>query len=111
MFQQYIQWPILGRHHRQFYEGATRAIIYPDMDLRFFQVEKPHDLRFSSDEILFRLGMESAIRGQQTDNFNYLEKVIDKKYFTISDGQPSITGLITGMWKVKDYTNYRMQHV
>lgn len=100
-FKQFIQWPISSPAHRQFYETASRAIIYPKLDLRFFQVEKPRDMNFGMDTLLFKIGHEEKLRGMQRDNFAYLQKVIDKKYFNTIDGNVTFTGFITGMWPVK----------
>jgi hypothetical protein len=101
-FKQYIQWPISNPAHRQFYETASRAIIYPKMDLRFFQVEKPKDMNFGMDTLLFKVGHEEKLRGLQRDNFSYLQKVIDKKYFNNIDGNITFTGFISGMWPLKN---------
>lgn len=103
-FKQYIQWPVSNPAHRQFYESATRAIIYPHMDLRFFQVEKPKDMNFALDILLFKIGYEQQIKGIQKDNFAYLRKIIDSKYFNTVNGETTFTGFITGMWPVKTLT-------
>lgn len=103
-FKQYIEWPVTDPAHRQFYETVTRAIIYPDVNLRFFQVEKPKDMNIGMDVVLFKIGYENRIKGMTNDNFSYLQKVIAPRYFTqAKPGEiPSLTGFITGMWPIKN---------
>lgn len=101
-FKNFVTWPHSNPRYRQWYETSTRPIIYPELDLNFFQANKPHDFTISWDELLYKVGLEDKIKGITDDNFNYLRKVVDPKYFTTTpNGLPSITGFITGMWPVK----------
>ena len=102
-FKPFIQWPIARPSHRQFYETVLRTIIYPRMNLDFFQVEKPKpkDMHFGMDDMLFKIGYKDLITGMQNDNFTYLEKIIDKKYFQQADDIKTLVGFISGMWAIR----------
>lgn len=100
--QQFIEWPVSFPAHRQFYETASRAIIYPGMNLRFFQAQKYQDLIFGFDTLLFKTGHAEKLKAMQQDNFAHLQKIIDPKYFHKADGGGvSLTGFFTGMWPIK----------
>ena len=101
-FKTFITWPQKNPRYRQWYETSVRPIIYPDVDLSFFQADKAPELTLSWDKLLYRVGLDKDIIGMTDANFNYLRKIIDSKYFTTTPvGTPSIIGFITGMWPVK----------
>jgi hypothetical protein len=104
-FKKYITWPIDRLSNRTFYETATRAIVYPDWDPSTFQTHKLGDMNLGFDYHLFRLGLESKVRGLHTDSFNFLEQNIDKKYFTDYNGSHTLIGFVTKMWPVKILDN------
>jgi hypothetical protein len=100
-FRQYITWPSSNPKFRQWYEASIKAIIYPDYDLRYFQVDKPPDMVLGYDVVLFNLGLEDRIRGITRENFQYLQRVIDPKYFNVVNGLTSLIGFVSPMWVVK----------
>lgn len=99
--QQYIHWPLSNPVHRQFYDAVTMSIIYPSMNLRFFQTEKFGSLTFGMDTLLFKIGQEKQLKGLQRDNFSYLQKIIAPKYFKQIDGNTTLIGLISGMYTIQ----------
>jgi hypothetical protein len=100
-FKQYIQWPISNPANRQFYENVVRAIIYPELDLNFFQTNKMPSWNIAADIVLFRIGddIENKINRYHSENFKYLRTVIDKKFFQ-NNGE-SLTGFISGMYNIR----------
>lgn len=100
-FKQYITWPATNPKFRQWYESSIKAIIYPDYNLSYFQTDKPPDMVIGYDIVLFNLGLEDRIQGITRENFQYLQRVIDPKYFNVINGLTSFTGFISPMWVVK----------
>ena len=100
IFKQFIIWPTPSPKARDFYETAIRAIIYPGMDLNFFQASKWHDFNFGFDSALFNLGggIEQRLKSINKENYQYLHQVIDPKYFQSNGDSYKIIGFITGMW-------------
>lgn len=103
-FQAYLQWPTPNPMHRQFFETASRGIIYPDMDLNFFQSKKGVNFNFGYDRPFVNYELGEHLMDRFQNGMEYLKTVIDKKYFnwnTLSDGQPSMINFINGMWTVR----------
>jgi hypothetical protein len=100
MFKQFIAWPTPNPRARDFYETAIRAIIYPGMDLNFFQATKWPDFDFAWDTTLFNLGanVEQRLKSINKENYQYLHQVIDPKYFQNNGKTDKLVGFITGMW-------------
>lgn len=100
MFRQFITWPTPSARARDFYETAIRAIIYPGMDLNFFQASKWSDFNYGFDTALFNLGkdFEQQLKTINKENYQQLHKIIDSKYFQDNGESEKIVGFITGMW-------------
>lgn len=105
-FKQFIAWPTPTPRAREFYETAIRAIIYPDLDLNFFQGSKFPDFNIGWDSALFRAGDETkqAIHRITHENYHHLRKVIDPKYFQ-NVGTDRVVGFISGMYRLQKSTN------
>ena len=105
-FQAYLQWPTPNPMHRQFFESVSRGIIYPDMDLNFFQSKKGVNFNFGYDRPFVKYEFGEHLMTQFQNGMNHLKTVIDKKYFiwtttTQTDGQPSMINFINGMWTIR----------
>lgn len=100
-FRSFVTWPIKNPAHRTWYETSIRAVIYPELDLDFFQANKFNNIIFGYDLLLFDIGKRDGIVGMTNENFAYLKKVIDPKYFQVQDGLPAITGFISKMYRIK----------
>ena len=100
MMKQFIQWPHQTPRGREFYEIAIRAIIYPDMNLNFFQGAKWPDFTHAWDGALSRIDDRARpkIQDFNSTNVSYLKQVIDPKYFQSGQNNDKIVGFITGMW-------------
>lgn len=105
MFKQFLYLGHQTQRAREFYETAIRAIIYPGMDLSFFQGMKWPGFNFAADSVLMKIDKEM----NQKLNFHYnesiqgLQQVIDRKYFqntNTSDGSKKIVGFITGLYPI-----------
>ena len=100
MMKQFIQWPAQTSRGREFYETAIRAIIYPELDLHFFQGAKWPDFTHAWDGALSRIDNRARpkIQDFNATNMSYLKQVIDPKYFQPGQNHDKIVGFITGMW-------------
>lgn len=96
-FKTYITWPMTNPTNRTWYENSIKAIIYPDLDLNFFQANKFKVMSIGYDQLLFKIGLQDKILGMHQENFSYLKKVIDPKYFNDIDGIPAFVGFISKM--------------
>jgi hypothetical protein len=98
----FITWPTLNPAYRSWYETSVRPIIYPDLDLNFFQAGKLNQTTIGYDKLLFKIGKEDSILGITKENFAYLKSVIDPKYFGSDlDGFPAFIGFVTKMHTIK----------
>lgn len=100
-FKTYITWPVQNPNHRAWYDASVRAIIYPELDLNFFQANKMNNMTIGYDQLLFKIGKKDKVMGIVKDNVTYLQSVIDKKYFNQINGIPTMVGFITGMYTIK----------
>jgi hypothetical protein len=101
-FKKYIKWPVLNPQWRAWYDVSVRAVIYPEMDLDFFQAAKMNNMTFGFDALLFDIdGMKDKIVNIQKDNISYMQRVVDKKFWNDIDGLPVLVGFPTGMYPVK----------
>jgi len=100
-FRTFVTWPINNPYRRTWYETSVRPIIYPDMDLSFFQANKFSEMTVSWDEILFQIGKRDEILGITKENFTFLKSVIDSKYFHDVDGIPALVGFVSKMRPIK----------
>lgn len=100
-FRNFVTWPIQNPAKRTWYETSIRAIIYPDLDLNFFQANKFSNMTIGYDELLFKIGQRDRIEGITKENFTYLKSVIDPKYFSSDNGVPTLTGFISKMHPIK----------
>jgi hypothetical protein len=100
-FRNFVTWPIQNPAKRTWYETSIRAIIYPDLDLNFFQANKFSNMTIGYDELLFKIGQRDRIEGITKENFIYLKSVIDPKYFSSDNGVPTLTGFISKMYPIK----------
>jgi hypothetical protein len=100
-FKTYITWPIKNPANRTWYENSIRAIVYPDLDLNFFQANKFSEMTVGWDQLLFKIGKRDRILDITKENFTYLKSVIDPKYFNDINGTPALIGFISKMWPVK----------
>lgn len=100
-FKEFINWPVSRPSYRQFYEVATRAIIYPDINVNVFQADKFPHLNVGLDCVVADTEVESNFRSMYKRNWDYLKTIVDPKYFTHINGDDTITGFINGMWRIK----------
>lgn len=102
-FKKFINWPIANPQFRTWYDVSVRAIIYPEMDLDFFQAHKPFEMVFGFDAVLFNIeGMKEKLVNTQKNNVNQLQKIIDKKFWqTSANGIPVLVGFTSGMYPIK----------
>jgi len=101
-FKTFVTWPTKNPAYRTWYENSVRAIIYPGLDLNFFQAAKLNQTTIGYDKLLFKIGEQNRILGITKENFAYLKSVIDPKYFGPDiDGFPAFTGFITKMHPIK----------
>lgn len=100
-FRTFVTWPIKNPANRSWYETSIRAIIYPDLDLDFFQANKFNNMTLGYDQLLFKIGQRDRIMGMTKENFSYLRSVIDAKYFNEIDGIPALVGFVSKMWPIK----------
>jgi hypothetical protein len=104
-FKKFIKWPILNPSWKAWYDVSVRVIIYPDLDLDFFQAAKLTNMTLGYDRLLFDIpGMKEKIDQIQKNNIDYLKKVIDAKYWNNLDGLPELKGFPVGMYPIK-YSN------
>jgi hypothetical protein len=101
-FKNYVKWPTLNPSHRTWYENSIKAIIYPDVNLDFFQVNKLSESVIGWDRCMFNIpGIKDRVLGIANENIEYLNNVIDSKYFNDINGIPAFKGFINGMWTIK----------
>jgi hypothetical protein len=100
-FRTYVKWPITNPIYRQWYEYSSRAIIYPQLDLDFFQTNKPTDPSLGYDVLLFGIGLEDRLKSIIKENQKFLTDNIDRKYFQNPEVTPAFIGFILGMWPIK----------
>jgi hypothetical protein len=101
-FRSFVKWPTSNPVHRQWYENSSRPILYPSIDLEVFQAAKGTEFTIGMDRLLFPLGLKDSIMGRQKDNFTYLQKIIDAKYFKKSpEDVPMIAPFISKMYTIK----------
>ena len=101
-FKKFIKWPMLNPQWRAWYDVSVRAVIYPEMDLDFFQAAKMNNMTFGFDALLFNIdGMKEKIVNIQKNNIDYMKKVIDSKFWNDVDGLPVLVGFPTGMYPIK----------
>jgi hypothetical protein len=101
MFKQFIRWPQTPRA-REFYENCIRAIIYPEVDLNFFQGSKWSNFNFAWDLALMDLdpAMNDKLNYHFFETMQGLHSVIENKYFqTVAEGE-KLTGFIAGMYPI-----------
>lgn len=103
MFQNYINWPINSKW-RNFYEDLIRPIVFPGVNLSFFQAEKE-----GTDSIVIGTEVQKKFELATEHNWEYLKSVIDKKYFSDYAGKTSLTGFINGMWPIKKVTTHEQE--
>jgi hypothetical protein len=103
-FQTYINWPINNPSWRNFYDQVVRAVIYPELDLNFFQASKYKALNYASDSALFLIdpGIKQKLIQMNKENFDYLQPIINQKYFQrVDDTTINFVGFVSGMWPIK----------
>lgn len=100
-FKTFVTWPITNPANRNWYETSIRAIIYPDLDLNFFQANKFSNMTLGYDQLLFDIGQRDRLLNITKENFAYLKSVIDSKYFNDIDGIPALVGFISKMRPIK----------
>ena len=101
-FKTFVTWPISRPAYRSWYETSIRPIIYPTLDLNFFQASKLNQTTIGYDKLLFKIGKQDRIEGITKENFAYLKSMIDPKYFGPDiDGFPAFVGFITKMHTIK----------
>ena len=99
--QQFIRWPMSNPARRHFYETVSMGIIYPRMNLDFFQTQKFGSLTFGMDTLLFKTGHEQRLRGIQNDNLQYLQRIIAPRYFNQVNGDTALIGFVSGMYTIQ----------
>jgi hypothetical protein len=101
-FRTFVTWPIKKPANRSWYETSIRAIIYPDLNLDFFQANKFSNTTLGYDQLMFKIGLRDRLLSITKENFEYLRSVIDPKYFSKDiDGFPAFVGFITKMHPIK----------
>jgi hypothetical protein len=100
-FRNIVTWPIQNPTNRTWYETSVRPIIYPDLDLNFFQANKFSNMTIGYDQLLFGIGLQDRLLSITKENFSYLKSAIDPKYFGSDNGVPIMTGFITKMYPIK----------
>jgi hypothetical protein len=101
-FRTFVTWPIKNPANRTWYETSIRAIIYPDLDLDFFQANKFSNTTLGYDQLMFKIGLRDRLLSITKENFEYLRSVIDPKYFSKDiDGFPAFTGFVSKMRPIK----------
>lgn len=107
-FHQYIQWPIFSPQYKQFYESVLRPLIYPEVDLRIFQANKPTSTTIGHENLVLDTELEQPLKVASQINWEQLRTIVDKKYFVNNAGETTLTGFINGMWpirKIKEKTH------
>ena len=99
--QQFIQWPMSKPANRHFYETVAMGIIYPSMNLQFFQTQKFGSLTFGMDTLLFKTGQQEKLQSLQRDNLAYLQRIIAPKYFNRVNGDTALTGMVSNWYPVR----------
>ena len=100
-FRTLITWPIKNPNKLTWYETSIKALIYPDLDLNFFQANKCSNLTIGYDQLLFGIGLQDRLSTITKENFSYLRSVVDPKYFGSDNGIPTLTGFISKMQPIK----------
>ena len=100
-FKTSVTWPISNPNNRTWYETSIRALIYPGLDLNFFQANKFSNTTIGYDQLLFGIGLQDRLLSITKENFTYLKSVIDPKYFSSDNGVPTLTGFISKMHPIK----------
>ena len=101
-FRTYVTWPTKSSVYRQWYETSTRAIIYPELDLNFFQVAKPglHQMN-GWDRLISQMDLLDVIINNEKENRRFLEANVDHKYFNDLTVSLDFVGFISGMYPIK----------
>jgi len=100
-FRNFITWPVKNPVNRTWYETSVRPIIYPDLNLDFFQANKFSNMTLGYDQLLFKIGLQDRLLSITKENFTYLKSVINPKYFSSDNGVPTLTGFISKMHPIK----------
>lgn len=104
-FKHFIEWPKFDPKHRQFYETATRAVIYPDINILVFQADKPTSMNVSYDIVFDKTEVSTHFWQSYNRNWDAARQVVNKKYFNNNAGIETIVGFINGMWTIKEAIN------
>jgi hypothetical protein len=100
-FKHYITWPITNSRNRTWYESTVKAVIYPRYDLGLFQANKFEEMSVGYDQFLFALGKKDQVMGITNENFSFLQRLIDPKFFNEVHGKTVFTGFVAGMYPIK----------
>ena len=76
-------------------------MIYPRYDLGLFQANKFEEMSVGYDQFLFALGKKDQVMGITNENFSFLQRLIDPKFFNEVHGKTVFTGFVAGMYPIK----------
>lgn len=96
-FLPYITWPTVNPIHRQFYENTIKGLIYPEYDLKKFQVLKPPSIgpQYFGYEQVLRSANPNLYKDWQGGVNEFLQ-ILDSRYIRNGD----ITGFSSGFYEI-----------